>query len=465
MNTVLSDWARRIQQGPWRIWVAVAAAACMLLITELAYRSEQSSLAKLVTMGRARLQLSYAMQRVTDAESGKRGYLLVGGIDYLAPYEQASRDVRSAVALIRELDQRSGEAALAPLLPRIEKLFDERLAEMQEVLRLQDSGSTAAALEVVRSGIGREIMQRVRTEYEAQMETRNALVNERLNDIHELFMLSRVGIGAMTLMCLGIAVLFVRQSRQLTQEREDQRLALIHERNRLEAEAQRRTQDLRDLTRHLQSAREDERARLARDLHDELGALLTTAKLDVAVIRMTLQEHLPTLLPKVTHLTTALNDGIALKRRIIEDLCPSSLRLLGLAASLEALLNDTARASGLPIVRELRSVDLSPDDQLTAYRVVQEALTNALKYAQARQIQVALWPEDGHAVVQVQDDGQGFDPGVTKAGSHGILGMRFRLEACGGTLTVASAPGQGTRITARLRLLKPTPEREPEPTP
>ena len=219
--------------------------------------------------------------------------------------------------------------------------------------------------------------------------------------------------------------------------------------------------DLRDLARHLQTAREDERARLARDLHDELGALLTTAKLDVAVLRPRIQQNMPEMLPKISHLTDALNQGIALKRRIIEDLCPSSLRTLGLAASLEALLHDTGKVSGLQIEQDLQAVALSADDQLTVYRVVQEAITNALKYAQARHLRVRLLEQGTQAVVSIEDDGIGFDPDNSRLGRHGLRGMRFRVEASGGELSLTSAPGQGTCIVARLSLL-PTVDADPQ---
>jgi signal transduction histidine kinase len=156
------------------------------------------------------------------------------------------------------------------------------------------------------------------------------------------------------------------------------------------------------------------------------------------------------MLPKVSHLTDALNQGIALKRRIIEDLCPSSLRTLGLAASLEALLHDTGKVSGLQIEQDLQTVQLSADDQLTVYRVVQEAITNTLKYAQARHVRVRLFAQGQQAVASIEDDGIGFDPDTSRLGRHGLRGMRFRVEASGGELSVTSAPGAGTRIVAHL---------------
>ena len=443
---------QRLSASSWRIPLAVLAAAFMLLITELAYQSQRDQLDNLVTMGRSRILLTVAVQRVTDAESGKRGYLLVGGRDYLEPYLQAREDVHAALMEIRRLDQRVGDAELVRHQGELERLVEEKLGEMQEVLRRHDEGHRDAALDMVRSGIGREIMQRLRLSFEADMAYRNDLIANGLRKIQDLLLLGRIGIGAVTVLCLLILVMFIRQGRVLTQEREAQRKALIHEKDRLEQEVESRTGELKALARHLQTAREDERARLARDLHDELGALLTTAKLDVAVMRPQLQQHLPELAARLTHLTEALNSGIALKRRIIEDLCPSSLRTLGLSTSLSALLHDTARVSGLQVNHDLEEVHLSADDQLTVYRIVQEAITNTLKYAQASRLIVRLFERETHAVIEIEDNGRGFDVHDRKVGSHGLQGMRFRVEAAGGQLDLFSQPGEGTRVTARLPL-------------
>lgn len=462
MPPALRTWIQRMPIGSWRIPLAVLAAGFMLLITELAYQSQRDQLDNLVTMGDARILLNVAVQRVTDAESGNRGYLLVEGRDYLEPYLQARDEVRRTLREIWEMDRRVGDAKLMRHQQQTELLIEEKLAELQEVLRRHDSGHHEAALEMVRSGIGREIMQRLRLSFESNMAYRNDLIASGVHEIQDLLLLGRIGIGTMTLLSVLILVMFIRQSRVLTHEREAQRKALVHERDRLEQEAEARTSELKALARHLQTAREDERARLARDLHDELGALLTTAKLDVAVMRPKLQQQLPELAPRLTHLTEALNSGIALKRRIIEDLCPSSLRTLGLSTSLNALLHDTARVSGLQVSQDLHDVRLGADDQLTLYRMLQEAITNTLKYAQASRLIVRLFEQDTHAVFEIEDNGKGFDMRARKVGSHGIQGMRFRVEAAGGELTLFSQPGEGTRITARLPLAPDT-ESDPEP--
>jgi signal transduction histidine kinase len=204
------------------------------------------------------------------------------------------------------------------------------------------------------------------------------------------------------------------------------------------------------LTQHLQTAREDERSRLARDLHDELGALLTAAKLDVARLKSRIVAITPEASERLAHLNETLNNGIALKRRIIEDLRPSSLNNLGLVASLEILGREFAGTSGVNVHCELESVQLKPSTELTVYRLVQEALTNVAKYAQARNVTIRMRGNSQDVEISVRDDGQGFDTNVTRPSSHGLLGMRYRVEAEGGQMHIDATPGKGTHIHASL---------------
>src|SRR5262249_180937 len=142
------------------------------------------------------------------------------------------------------------------------------------------------------------------------------------------------------------------------------------ERDRLEAEVTARTRQLKELAQHLQTIREDERSRLARELHDELGALLTAAKLDPARLKSRSGKSTPPeIVERIAHLNETLNGGIALKRRIIEDLRPSSLSNLGLVAALEILIREFGQRSEIKVSEDLEHVDLGPAAQLTVYRL------------------------------------------------------------------------------------------------
>jgi signal transduction histidine kinase len=231
------------------------------------------------------------------------------------------------------------------------------------------------------------------------------------------------------------------------QQRELRRVVQA-ERDRLEVEVGHRTAQLTELTHHLQTVREDERNRLARNLHDELGALLTSAKLDAARIKPRLAGVAPEALERLNHLVGTLNSSIALGRRIIEDLRPSTLSNLGLVATLEILAREFAEHSGLHCA--LAPVKLEASTELVVYRLVQEAITNITKYARARNVWLSLAAENGQVEVSVRDDGVGFDTAAKPSSAYGLLGMRFRVEAEGGAVALVSAPGQGTLIRVQL---------------
>jgi signal transduction histidine kinase len=273
---------------------------------------------------------------------------------------------------------------------------------------------------------------------------------ESQEQVRRSLMLSRIGIAVVTLVALTAFWLYLRQSTALERAGERQQLALEQERDLLERQVRERTASLAELATHLQQVREDERGHLARELHDELGALLTAAKLDVARLKSRMGHGAPEVAQRLQHLTDTLNSGIALKRRIIEDLRPSSLSNLGLTASLEILAREFSERSGVEVATSVEAVDLDEPHQLTVYRVVQESLTNMAKYAHARQAEVSVRAYENHVEVEVRDDGKGFEPSQARPSTHGLAGMRHRVEAAGGRLMVDAAPGRGTRVMAVL---------------
>ena len=155
---------------------------------------------------------------------------------------------------------------------------------------------------------------------------------------------------------------------------------------------------------------------------------------------------------RVSHLVETLNSGIALKRRIIEDLRPSSLSNLGLTTALEILAREFGERSGIEVTANLEQVELPESTQLTVYRIVQESLTNIGKYAKASHVLVSVHNYPTYVTVQIQDDGEGFETSAMRPNSHGLAGMRHRVEAAGGRLTVSSELGKGTAISAVIPL-------------
>jgi signal transduction histidine kinase len=198
----------------------------------------------------------------------------------------------------------------------------------------------------------------------------------------------------------------------------------------------------------LRRVREEERAHLARELHDELGSILTAAKLELACLKMQLGAVGSNIEQHFQHLNATLNAGLAFKNRIVEGLTPSSLDAADLGGSLDRLAREFTLSAGIPVTMDHQDVALPQSTQLAIYRVVQECLTNVGRYAKADKVKVSLLDSGRNVIVVVADNGRGFEPAREQFGKHGIAGMRQRVQACGGQLRISSTPGKGTRICA-----------------
>jgi signal transduction histidine kinase len=196
--------------------------------------------------------------------------------------------------------------------------------------------------------------------------------------------------------------------------------------------------------------RVQEREHLARELHDALGSLLMSAKLDIAGIQPELSKMSPAASQRFCHLMDTLNQAMALKSRVVDGLGPPLLVKQGLVKSITQLAKDFSSVSGIGVTIQLDEVALFAPSQLAVYRLVEEALTNIGKYASASRSSITLLETVDCVQVEVEDDGVGFSVDTKENFGHGLTGMRYRIEACGGTLVVDSAPGCGTRVRARL---------------
>ncbi|WP_225783891.1 CHASE3 domain-containing protein [Xenophilus sp. Marseille-Q4582] len=431
----------------WSLALALLAAAALLAINETGYRQSSRALAEISRAQQARFAVTMLLQNVLDAETGQRGYMLTGEDTYREPYDNALQQIDLHLARLHELyaDRPAEQQGLA----RLSNHLSRKLAEMDMSLRLVRTGNEDASRFVLTTDVGREEMARIREETAKLVALSNASLTQAQVQIANSLLLSRIGIALVVAAGLLAFVLYLRQGEALRSANERQQQALQRERNLLEQEVRDRTASLAELATHLQDVRETERGFLARELHDELGALLTAAKLDVARLKSRLADA-PDAVQRLQHLTDLLNSGIALKRRIIEDLRPSSLSNLGLVASLEILGREFSERSGVRVDMALETVNLDEGRQLTIYRMVQESLTNIGKYAQATEATVVLKNYDNHVIVEVSDNGKGFDPLHVRPSTHGLAGMRHRVEASGGKLSVSSVENRGTRLHAML---------------
>lgn len=212
---------------------------------------------------------------------------------------------------------------------------------------------------------------------------------------------------------------------------------------------------LASLSNFLQMQTEREKAALARELHDSLGGLLTPAKMDLAWLEARLGND-PLYAPRLKRLSDLIDNGIDLKRRIIEALRPSLLDHLGLASALQWHVDDACRAAG---VKCRLSIDdsigrLAPDLEITLYRMVQEMVANVVRHSQAASLEMELLPRDGGLGLLVSDDGVGIEHLEATLLSHGFSGLMHRVKSVDGTFNIRSAAGKGTRIEVFVPLGK-----------
>ncbi|QXZ09533.1 CHASE3 domain-containing protein [Comamonas sp. Y33R10-2] len=430
--------------------IAIIAAVLMVSINEAGYKKSLQALDTLTKTQSTRSKLNLLMQQILDAETGLRGYLLTGEERYLQPYNSANVGIGASMDELRRtfLMDPKELATFTPLARQVER----KTSEMELSLRLYRQGNHEAWRFVMFTDVGIENMEAIRTHVTTLRSNIDQNAKANLADIEETLSLSRIGIATVTALGILGFFMYLRQANALQHSHQREQEIQLEERNRLEEVVNERTATLAELATHLQQVREDERAHLARELHDELGSLLTAAKLDVARLKSKIDLSAPEVSERVVHLVETLNSGIALKRRIIEDLRPSSLSNLGLTTSLEILTREFGERSNIDVECSLESVDLSESTQLTVYRIVQESLTNIGKYAKASHVMVSVHNYPTYVAVQIQDDGQGFELASMRPNSHGLTGMKHRVEAVGGRLTVASQPTKGTTISAVIPL-------------
>ena len=437
-----------LKRNPLVILLLVVASIVMVSITEDSYERATTLVQRLGTIAENRLQLFNLGTGVQTAESSQRGYLLTGQEEYLAPYTASVKEVNAAltkleVAYIQDTWSHK-------LLEKLRALTETKLSELAIAVRMQKEGNRQAGADFIINGIGQEYTQAIRQLSAELMAVETSRLKNSQKEVSNILLCSSFGVALLTVVSLFLVLLNMRHNQAFKAQQDVHQRAMRAEQDRLHSEVGRRTAQLVELNDHLQTAREDERHHLARDLHDELGALLTSAKLDVARIKSRLGNTAPEAIERLKHLVETLNAGIAMKRRIIEDLWPSTLANLGLVATLEILGREFSKTAGVRVHCALQAVQLTPNAELVVYRLVQEATTNIAKYARASNVWFSLASDAGYVEVSVRDDGVGFDTQQSDKKAHGLLGMRFRVEAEAGTLELISSPGEGTLVRARL---------------
>lgn len=399
-------------------------------------------------------RLQYLNVLVIDAESSMRGYFLHGSEAYLGPLRNAPEQISMEFdELARLLDDRPDQRKK---LATLRTLVDRKLASMDDLLAAYKRGGLSEIVKISHLSDERAVMDEIRLmvvvmvkEQSEELTTRN----EAFYKEYQKAILFGVGINAMALVVLLMFYWLVRSSfiTRVFAER-----ALKNTNDNLESMVVTRTEQLSVLSRHLITVSEKERASLARELHDEMGANLTAISMDLVTVNERIKDSAPEVATIVARARKALLGAVELKRRIVENLRPSLLDNLGLSAALHSYCEEFASVSGIDCEALVDGdVDAaSPTHAIAVFRIVQESLNNIGKYANARHVIVQLSREGNTLSLQVIDNGVGIDlDAISKPKSHGLLGMRERALLLGGSLQVGrGVNGVGTCVDALIPL-------------
>jgi len=435
---------------PARLWlplvVAAAISAAIIGVSELSYRwftGAQAGIGQGFILREKLLQLE---KTVLEAQTAQRGYLLSRKNDYLGPFQKSVDGIRP---LQREvLDLAYQDKAVRDRVTELSQLIALKLADMERTIKLASNEEFERTLAVLEGEEGRQLTEKIRIGFadlnklvSQQMETNTARWQDSMENSRSAIV-TAVGLNVALIAMLGL--LLIREHRRTREETRVQTDVA----ERLESEVEKRTGELSSLSAFLQTNSEREKAALARELHDELGGILTPAKMDLAWLQGRLGGDAE-YGERMNRLAKLIDQGIDLKRRIIENLRPSLLDHLGLASALQWYADEACKAANIECnMRIAEGLERMPGDlEIALYRVVQESITNVVKHARAKKVDLIVERTAKGLRVVVSDDGVGIaDLETAKKMSHGLAGMSHRVRSVHGTFDIRSHPGHGTRV-------------------
>jgi signal transduction histidine kinase len=406
---------------------------------------------------RAQLQLARVVdvyQLYMNAEAGYRAYLLTGDMSYLEPLHATDGRIdaiaRDLAATYQGKDEQVGAA-----IRELGVVAAQRLAQMESTVAVYQQQGPAPALRLANDSKRHELVARFRELAGSVRDYESALMASSLEKWErDLKLAGRLNLATLLLGLILTAIAAAALARSQRQ-REETAAELERQHRELKAQYDAQAADLNELARHLQHVQEEERARLSRGLHDELGGVLLAARMDVTWMQKHAAGDDAEVQKRLQRLKQVLDQGIELKRRVVEELRPTLLDTMGLLAALRWQSEETCRRA------DLRCSERFPDEEppfnragaIALFRVVQEALANVAKHAKASEVDIALELTDQDVVVTVRDNGSGaVQADLTRPRSHGIAGIRHRIQVLGGRLDITSEPGRGTTVRATVPL-------------
>jgi signal transduction histidine kinase len=428
----------------------------LFVAAQLGQRRLEEARARIELGAQRQQALADLWQLLRQAESSQRGYILVGNAAYLAPFQKASADFDAALKQLDAAYAGAGAPARSDVT-QLEQLSNAKFDEMRSTIEAFGIRGRAAALELVRTDAGAYTMSQI-DDMVARIVARDGAEAVETTRRWQVNRWTSIGTTSAALFASGGLLLLLSRLtlRQLrSKERETEQLTVRQA--ELEHMVEVRTAELSELSTHLQSVAEQEKAALSRELHDELGGLLVAARMDLSWLEERVGSGDPDVIGYFKRVQDALQAGFDIKRRVIESLRPTLLDNLGLVPALRWQVADMCERAGLKHLERYPEGDLLlvPEASIAVFRIVQEALANVLKHAHASAVEVTVEVLEPWLLVRVRDDGVGVPPERLLAlRAQGLAAMRQRARGLGGHWHVQRPPSGGTEIEVRLPLAR-----------
>lgn len=382
-----------------------------------------------------------------ELQSATRGYALTRNPAYLDHYRETAAAIYDSLQIVEQDYQDELRPEAKELITKAHVMA----ARMDLTIAHLERGGPPDSEAFEQGTLAMNAFKRQHDSVKNEMLSRNM---DNIGDSIGSFESARFTTVLLTIASLLLLVAAISQKQKKQELRDKLQEMLEAENERLEREVRHRTEELTNLATYLTEVRETEKLDLAREMHDELGALLTAAKLDADWIERSLPPDARSLIAqRMARLRQSLIGGITLKRRITNNLRPALLYDLGLIEALKALIEEFRQGEeAIEVTTELPEAEpeLSEDLSLSLFRIVQEGLTNIRKYARARHVRISLRINQANIELSIEDDGVGFDVDSPKIARHGLAGIKHRVFTHGGKLVLHTAPGEGVRLQAVL---------------
>lgn len=406
------------------------------------------------------------LSTLADAETGQRGYIITGVPIYLEPFETAKRRVHGSVDRLRTLAYENLEHK--PAIYEIERLVDDKLAELSETIALRREKGFEAARKIMVTDRGKRVMDTIRSrlkEINSRESTILASSEQKSQSNYELVLLANalslfLGLGILSFAYFIVYqdIVIRRRADEALRESEARlrefSIGLEHRVTARTAELVQSRDRLRAMATELNLAEQRERQRLARELHDHLQQLLVLGKIKLGHGKQ-LADQVPACAILLRETDEVLSEALTYTRTLVADLSPRVLSDHGLAAGLIWLREYMQKHSMTVTVRAPEEDVVLPEDQkILLFQSVRELLINASKHARTDQATVTLEQLNGELRIEVRDEGVGFDHAETTIPSNGelsskfgLLSIRERMQVLGGFFDIQSVRGIGTTAT------------------